>query len=161
MDSCRNYAETWPAESDDISDGAWSTPADRQETALTSARKPIAIYSKRSTRLAELRSQITWLNARDAEETTPPTAAAIAAAENIINSLANDVLGYSCRIAISHDGEINFFFENATDLFQILILENGNLSYYAQNQQCELIDSEIEPADFPHLRLLTFLNHHQ
>ena len=154
MDGCRKYDELWFG--DEEGGNGWS-----EDRAAGITRKPIAPYSKRSNRIAELRARIVIANVRDDEDCAPPTDAAIASAESFINTLADGVLSYSCRIAISSAGEINFFFGREDELFQVLILEDGRLSYHAQNQNDELIGSEIDPADFPHLPLLGFLSHHQ
>jgi hypothetical protein len=157
MEGCRNYIEPEFDTTRNDGEDRWSIRTYRSDLHSKVVRKPIASYGKRSKMLAQLRSRIAWANKRD-DDFTPPTAEAIASGKDLINSLVTGVLDFPFRIAISNDGEINFFFGNGPELFQILILDDGKLSYHAQSEAGELVGSGIEPPKFPHLRLFGYLN---
>jgi hypothetical protein len=120
------------------------------------ATRPNPTYSNRARRLAELREQVARSHEYKDEDRAVPTSEAVEAAKTFINGLVAGMLSRACRIAISHDGEINFFFDGGAGLFQILIDRDGLLSYHGQRRNEEMLDSQIRATDFPHLRLLTF-----
>ena len=157
MEGCHKYLELWSDGASHNSDTAWADQHDSADAISKEARRPIAIYSKRSRMLAELRLRYEWATKRD-DDFTLPTDEAFAAAETLINSLPAGVLDFSSRIAISAGGETNFFFANGARLFQLLIMDDGNLSYHAQSEAGELVGSEIALKEFPHMRLLRYLD---
>lgn len=157
MEGCHKYAEVWSDSASREGDATWPYRADHLELSSERSRRPIASYSKRSRMLGTLRARISWASTRD-DDSTSPTDAAISSAEDLINSLAPRVLDFPYRIAVSNDGEINFFFGDAAHLFQLLILDNGTLSYHAESEAGELVGSSIELRHFPQLRLLSYLN---
>lgn len=119
--------------------------------------KPNSTYSIRTRCLAELKERVRFVSGGRRDDFVAPTEQAIDAARTFINGMVDGVLSVGCRIAISHDGEINFFFQKGADLFQILIDNDGQLSYYGQSQEGEMLGSGMPAGRFPHLRLLMFL----
>jgi hypothetical protein len=91
------------------------------------------------------------------DEVRAPTTQAVAAAEVFINLLDNDCL--DSRLAISHDGEINFFFSGSSGLFQVFIDDDGALSFYSKSQDAELAGDDLRPDQFPFHELQKFLRH--
>lgn len=118
--------------------------------------KPREAYSKRATLVAELRSLISRSLALSDAYIRPPTDNAQTSAKSFINCLPDGCL--SVRIALSLNGEINFFFGQGDDLFQILIDHSGLLSYHAIWSAEELGDSDIPFDQFPYFKLLSFVD---
>lgn len=121
----------------------------------TRMQLPSRAYSKRSAHIADLRANAEWSAKNSDDFIQAPSPAALLSAKSFINNLADGCLEF--RLAISHSGEINFFFGEDEELFQILIDETGMLSYYAKTATEELGGSDIAPEKFHYLRLLQFV----
>lgn len=118
---------------------------------------PVRTYSRRSELLAILRSGSEWAESHADEYIRVPTEAARISAEAFINNLADACLGV--RLALSQDGEINFFYgEDDSELFQILIDSSGLISYYANVSGEDVGGDDLTPEAFPHLKLLAFVD---
>lgn len=118
--------------------------------------KPGQTYSKRSMKLAQLRSDAAALGKLDFEETTPPSALAMRAAETFINGLWEGCLDFD--LEVSHDGEINFLYGNKVELFHIHIDENGILSFYCKRAEGETFGDDMSAEEFPNKNLLSFVD---
>jgi hypothetical protein len=118
--------------------------------------KPGQTYSKRSMKLAQLRSDAAALGKLDFEETTPPSAPAMRAAETFINGLWEGCLDFD--LEVSHDGEINFLYGNNVELFHIHIDENGVLSFYCKRAEGETFGDDLSAGEFPNKNLLSFVD---
>ena len=124
------------------------------EDVKPSVRKPIGIYSKRASLLNEIRTHSKWAHAHAGEDLIAPTPAAQAAAATLINEMPEGCLGF--RLAITHSGEINFFFGQPVR-FQMLIDEDGHLSYYGKFEGERFAASDTRPETFPYMKLLRLL----
>lgn len=118
--------------------------------------KPGRAYSKRSTRLAQLRSDVAALSKLNFEEVTPPSAMSMHAARTFINGLCEGCLDFD--LEVSHDGEINFLYGEETELFHIHIDEYGTLSYYTKRDGHEMFGDDKCASEFPHQELLRFVD---
>lgn len=125
------------------------------DTGRIQAPLPGRSYSRRSAHLAELRTKSEWAATNADEYIRAPSTKAQLGAKGFINNLPDACLDF--RLAISQDGEINFFFGDERDLFQILIDESGMLSYYARSAVEEFGDSDVQPDRFQYLKLLQFV----
>lgn len=118
--------------------------------------KPGRGYSKRSTRLAELRNDVAALSKLSFEEVTPPSVMSMHAARTFINGLCEGCLDFG--LEVSHDGEINFLYGGGAELFHIHIDEHGVLSYYARRDGHEMFGDGKCANEFPHQELLRFVD---
>ncbi|HXE09631.1 MAG TPA: hypothetical protein VN612_17135 [Acidobacteriaceae bacterium] len=118
--------------------------------------KPGQTYSKRSMKLAQLRSDAAALGKLGFEETTPPSALAMRSAETLINGLWEGCLDFN--LEVSHDGEINFLFGDHAELFHIHIDENGILSFYCKRAEGETFGDDMSAGEFPNKSLLSFVD---
>jgi len=135
-------------------DHGWKTA----KSALQLGRlKPGRTYSKRSSRLAQLRNDAAALSKLDLEEVTPPSIMSMHAARTFINGLCEGCLDFD--LEISHDGEINFLYGDETELFHVHIDEHGALSYYAKWDGGEMFGDDKCAGEFPHQELLRFVDH--
>jgi len=128
---------------------------------VSGTRGPSKSYSKRSFHTNELREQSKWQTENAGFDLVAPTKLAVAAAESFINNLSEGSLDLD--MAISHSGEINFFFGGKTNKpFQVLIDESGYVSFYGEILSEEKIEeiqgSEVLPSSFPYLKLLKFVD---
>lgn len=121
-------------------------------------RRPITPYSKRASLLHEIRTHAKAALASADEDLVAPTPAAQEAAARVINAMPEGCLDF--RLAISHSGEINFFFGREAPTFQMLIDEDGLLSYFGKFGAERFGDSDIEPGAFPYWQLLRLLGAH-
>lgn len=134
--------------------GSWSFARYDRLAAKRPITMPGVTYSRRSAHLAKLRAESQLAAAQGEDDFVPPTAAAMASAEGLINSLFEGCLDFS--LALSHDGEINFLYGDDRELFHIHIDEEGSISFYAKRTEGELLVSDLDPAKFPHAELLKF-----
>lgn len=119
------------------------------------AVKPIRVYSKRSSFIQEIRDHSKWAAAHADEDLSPPTPAAQAAAEFVINQLPEGCLDF--HLAIAHSGEINLFFGQKDSPFQMLIDEDGLVSYFGKFGDERFAGSDLSPSTFPYMRFLCLL----
>lgn len=142
----------WASKGADFDHG-WKTA----KSALSASHlKPGRTYSKRSTRLAQLRNDAAALSKLDFEEVTPPSTMSLHAARTLINGLCEGCLDFD--LEISHDGEINFLYGDEAELFHIHIDEHGVLSYYAKRDGHEMFGDDKCAGEFPHQELLHFVD---
>lgn len=116
---------------------------------------PGPTYSKRSAKLHQLRSDARAIALSDVEGGVAVTAAALGVAEALINLLWEGCLDF--RLAVSHDGEINFLYGDADEFFHIHIDEDGALSYYSLVAGDEQMGSNLTPSQFPQKALFGFV----
>jgi hypothetical protein len=118
--------------------------------------RPSKSYSKRSSHIQDLRSRYKWASENSDIDLMPPSKAALSSAESVINNLPEGCLDFD--LAISHSGEVNFFFGQKEQPFQILIDDTGGVSFYGLVEGEEVEGSDKSPADLPYLKLLTFVD---
>src|ERR1700754_1751883 len=118
--------------------------------------RPGKEYSKRSAHIQELR--ILWRSATEQafEDLIAPSKESLAASEKFINSLPEGCLSF--QMAVSHSGEINFFFGDKADPFQVLIDHTGLISFYGEVNGEEVSGSDLDLSNFPSFKLLGFLD---
>jgi hypothetical protein len=122
----------------------------------TVLRRPGRAYTKRSSYISELRSHSQWAGRYADDDLQPPAKEAQRSAELFINSLPEGCLDF--RLGVSHSGEINFFFGQAGDLFQVLIDEDGLLNYYGIIKDREFRGGDVSPKEFQYLKVLEFID---
>jgi len=113
-------------------------------------------YSKRSSHIQQLRNLCRQASEVAFDELSAPSRKALAASERFLNELPEGCL--ELKLAVSHSGEINFFFGDDAHPFQALIDDTGLVSFYGEVNGEEIRGSDIAPADFPGLKLLKFLD---
>lgn len=132
--------------------GRWASLGAEHMPAI---RTPTPSYSKRSNMQAQLRARRGWAIANSDDDIRPPSDRAFEAAKGFINNLPDGCL--TMRLAISQGGEINFFAGAAPHLLQILIDDEGELSYYGESADSVLAADSVAVTEFPYLRLFRFL----
>jgi hypothetical protein len=148
---CRESTSDFSLERDDRPSGLFE---ERREGVLHV--RPGKSYSKRSGYIQELR--VLWRSATELafEDLIAPSKESLVASEKFVNYLPEGCL--NLEIAISHSGEINFFFGDKADPFQVLIDQTGLVSFYGEVNGEEISGSDLDPSQFPSLRLLGFLD---
>ena len=121
--------------------------------------RPSKSYSKRSSLINELRGQSRWQAENAGFDLVELTKAAVISSESFINHLPEGCL--DLEIAVSHSGEINFFFRAKADLFQVLIDESGLMSFYGKIAKEEIRGNEVPPSNFDYLKLLKFVDQYK
>ncbi len=74
---------------------------------------------------------------------------------HLINNLPEGCLDF--QLAISQSGEINLFFGDKASPFQMLIDEDGLLSYFGMFGDERFAASDRRADDFQHMQLLRLL----
>lgn len=147
--ACREQ-DSWM--SDEMHHDDWAPAAQTRRIAA-----PARGYSRRSALLANLRSESEWVARHADDYIRAPSESARHSAEAFINNLSEACL--EGRLAISQDGEINFFFgDDSRELFQVLIDASGLVSYYANLAGEDIGGSDTYPEQFPYLKLLAFVD---
>lgn len=113
---------------------------------------PPQSYSKRAKHLNDLREVIARIRKLN-DGVDLPAQEVVNLAVGFINALPEGAL--NCRLAISDDGEVNFFFEGAKSLFHINIIDSRGLNYYGRIEGAEYFGDDVEVANFPFLKLLS------
>lgn len=144
--------------SHDLSD--WdSSPSpttwDRFRAGKARFAEPGASYSLRANHLAGLRALVSESLAHRDDDVIHPAGRAVESAKEFLNNLPDGCLR-SLRIALSHDGEINFFVGSRPRLFQALIDSEGRLSFYGKLGEREVSGSDITTGEFRYLDVLSF-----
>ena len=142
---------SFPMEGGERFAGLFNEPRDDARNA-----RPGKEYSKRSAHIQELRTL--WRSATEQafEDLIAPSKESLVASEKFINSLPEGCLGL--EVAVSHSGEINFFFGDKSDPFQVLIDQAGLVSFYGEVNGEEVSGSDLDPSNFPSFKLLGFLD---
>lgn len=153
--ACREQRETieslgW------LSDSAFVNGWESQRVGQRRAPQPGQTYTKRAAHLHELRQKNEWAIRHEDDYIRAPSPEAFSGARTFINSLPDGCLNF--RLAVSTDGEINFFFGEKEELFQILIDNSGKLSYYAKSSDTGFGASDLEPESFQYFQLLNFVD---
>jgi len=133
------------------SDSSWF---DSDEHRPKASPQPSRSYALRSSHLARLRAQIEWAQTNSDDEIQPPSDAARHCAKAFIENLPHSCVDF--RLAISHNGEINFFFGDGAGMLQILIDDSGHLSFYGETNE-EFSGSGYRAEEFPYMQLVKFL----
>lgn len=103
--------------------------------------KPSRAYSKRSTKLANLRSQRDVFASRLQDAGFAAIKPAFDLAARFINEAPERALEFD--LAFSDDGEINAFYGSADNLFHIFFDSTEGISYYAKFHGLELFGDEL------------------
>ncbi|WP_146093039.1 hypothetical protein [Xanthomonas arboricola] len=119
------------------------------------APRPIQVYSRRAKYIQKIREHARWAAAHEDDDLCAPTAAAQSSAISVIQQLPEGCLDF--RLGLSHSGEINLFFGQGNSPFQMLIDEDGLLSYFGRFGDERFAGSDIAPDEFPYMRLLCLL----
>lgn len=146
--ACRNI-DTW------MSSGEWTNGWGEVPSISTRIHPPRG-YSQRAAHLADLRAKYEWAATHADEQIRAPSNEAQSSAKTFIQSLPDACLTF--RLAISQDGEINFFFGGGSDLFQVMIDASGMVSYYMSSDAGEDGGSDIPADQFQYLKILAFVD---
>jgi hypothetical protein len=150
---CERSSREWRGERASPNEAGWISFMICEE-APSKAPTPSDSNSKRGELRAQLRVQRAWAHTHADDEIIPPTDAAIESAKTFIHCLPNGFL--KIRLAISQGGEINFFAGDDERLLQILIDEQGALSYYGQTNDGPIYADSIPVDKFPQMQLFKF-----
>lgn len=151
--SCEISSREWRGERALCEDVGWDSFLICTD-APAEAPMPSDSNSKRGELRAQLRAGRAWAYAHQDGDITPPTDAAVESAKTFIHCLPNGFL--KIRLAISQGGEINFFAGAGDRLLQILIDEQGALSYYGQTNEGPICADSIPVDKFPQMQLFKF-----
>ena len=149
-DAQRDYA-FW----DSADDGHNNTLMECEDDACSPSRKPIQSYSRRSSFINQIRTHSKWAANHADDDLVPPTPEAQTSAIFVINNLPEGCLNF--RLAIAHCGEINLFFGKEQSPTQLLIDEDGLLSYFGMFGEVRFAGSDCRPEDFPYMQFLRLL----
>ena len=140
---------------DSAEDGQDTTHLDCMEVVHSVAHRPIKTYSRRSSFINQIRTHSKRTAGHADDDLVPPTLEAQTSAIAVINNLPEGCL--DLHLAVAHCGEINLFFGNQQSPFQLLIDEDGLLSYFGIFGKERLAGSDCRVDEFPYMKLLHLL----